>query len=1101
MFEQREFQPQLSKTIGAANYKAADYTKGFNERDAWLRKGESEFLASLRRNADIAAENAYTATRNNDGKGLQAIGQLAGPLMELSGTLKAREEQKQKDAEAEAKINAEMNALMGGAGSMVEGDQQIEQMGQLADAESQVVFDYQERTGDQTGASYMHTAMGERTGTQAMLSGQMSVRQARGMFPAWLQQYTESGRKITINGQETTVGAAIQSGDPASIQVALNAAPAAFLRESGLYGSGSPAARAEIVNGLSSTIWGTLGNTQKSLLGNAAKAVREQNQSQATGQAFSSATAGAISPGQVFREGADFMFRSNTGLSRTESNEKVVDAMLSGYIASGDLDAIEEMNMIQQVPGQRGTELGLVYGEKISEALLKAKQRERQNDSFELEAAKEAMYADLKGVNDPGERTKIMERYASDLDATGQYEAAYELRGTVKNNMTSGAQAVNAALIEAKIPYGKVTSEQIQQALDEGSITQADATSLMKELAPVDMTKNNSFKDVFKPEFDGAELEFMQAVGVKKDSTGNYLPGESGVISAGAAKAIAGRMRIDMERAVSLGVARSGASTPGDIVNKTTELSKEWIKLNLHTEGGKYYLGGDTLDTEGRKQLKERFKELNTTEGLNSAYAIPLSYLKNSTAEDYSDSYYLGNPVPAELKQNYNGARGDKLVSKVRAEYLGEQLQSGKIPQSLIDTANGLGVAPRKLIEQQLNAHGLPPLPLDLIDVNASGTTQLMQSGMPAKNASHMMKITDEQDKALDIIGKYEAGNFGYEAFNQGGYAGGRGAIGSGSYQQRFGRSLTSMSIGELQALQAPRPGMSQAEWNRQGRLHAIGKYQFTRDTFIEYSQKLGLDPNTLFTPEVQDQMALALMKDRGISPWIGPMDKASSSERAVISQATQQLRTRQMAKAEQILNNPYSTRRQVSRTHAFLQNSYTGPQLQAASTIPYVNQRTAINGAGDRQCFSATSTMLAGGYGVNVSYDKFNQIRARYGDTTDPNAQVAALRELGINASVDDTGSLNEVSQLVSTGRPVAIGIQHNAGSGHWIVVTGVTPQGDFIVNDPFGKLVQRRGGGWAYTNQNNNQAGRNVVYGRDFLYSIFEDRGAGTGRIMRVT
>ena len=89
------------------------------------------------------------------------------------------------------------------------------------------------------------------------------------------------------------------------------------------------------------------------------------------------------------------MFRSNTGLSRTESNEKVVDAMLSGYIASGDLDAIEEMNMIQQVPGQRGTELGLVYGEKISDAMLKAKQRERQNDSFELEAAKEAMYGEL----------------------------------------------------------------------------------------------------------------------------------------------------------------------------------------------------------------------------------------------------------------------------------------------------------------------------------------------------------------------------------------------------------------------------------------------------------------------------------------------------------------------------------------------------------------------------------------------------------------------------------------------------------------------------------------------------------------------------------
>ncbi|EEA08630.1 uncharacterized protein CMU_043520, partial [Cryptosporidium muris RN66] len=36
----------------------------------------------------------------------------------------------------------------------------------------------------------------------------------------------------------------------------------------------------------------------------------------------------------------------------------------------------------------------------------------------------------------------------------------------------------------------------------------------------------------------------------------------------------------------------------------------------------------------------------------------------------------------------------------------------------------------------------------------------------------------------------------------------------------------------------------------------------------------------------VQDLMALQLMKERGISPWIGPSDKATSSERAIIEQA-----------------------------------------------------------------------------------------------------------------------------------------------------------------------------------------------------------------------
>ena len=95
----------------------------------------------------------------------------------------------------------------------------------------------------------------------------------------------------------------------------------------------------------------------------------------------------------------------------------------------------------------------------------------------------------------------------------------------------------------------------------------------------------------------------------------------------------------------------------------------------------------------------------------------------------------------------------------------------------------------------------------------------------------------------------------------------------------------------------------------------------------------------------------------------------------------------------------------------------------------------------------------------------------------------------------------MNEVATSVSSGKPVAVGIMHTpGGSGHWIVVTGVTPNGDFIVHDPFGKLVQSRGGGWAYANSGSNQAGRNAVYSRDFMYSIFEDRGPGTGRIMRI-
>jgi hypothetical protein len=176
---------------------------------------------------------------------------------------------------------------------------------------------------------------------------------------------------------------------------------------------------------------------------------------------------------------------------------------------------------------------------------------------------------------------------------------------------------------------------------------------------------------------------------------------------------------------------------------------------------------------------------------------------------------------------------------------------------------------------------------------------------------------------------------------------------------------------------------------------------------------------------------------------------------------------------------------------------------LVRPSLIPYLNQRSSPTGTGDRECFSTTSAMLASAYtGRQVDLASYNTIRSKYGDSTSSAAQVQALKQYGLNSSVSDNGSLNEVAGLVSQGKPVAIGLNHNAAKGHWIVVTGITPNGDFICNDPFGRLRQKRNAGWEATNsqQQGDTTGQGVVYKRNFLSSIFEDRGPGTGRIMRI-
>jgi hypothetical protein len=104
--------------------------------------------------------------------------------------------------------------------------------------------------------------------------------------------------------------------------------------------------------------------------------------------------------------------------------------------------------------------------------------------------------------------------------------------------------------------------------------------------------------------------------------------------------------------------------------------------------------------------------------------------------------------------------------------------------------------------------------------------------------------------------------------------------------KQHKGRALTDMTIGEIMSLQAEKSGMSNEEWIKQGRLHAVGRYQFIGGTLPGVVARAGVPTSAKFTPEVQDKLALQYLKEAGIGAWVGPADKATKAERAIIEQA-----------------------------------------------------------------------------------------------------------------------------------------------------------------------------------------------------------------------
>ena len=137
---------------------------------------------------------------------------------------------------------------------------------------------------------------------------------------------------------------------------------------------------------------------------------------------------------------------------------------------------------------------------------------------------------------------------------------------------------------------------------------------------------------------------------------------------------------------------------------------------------------------------------------------------------------------------------------------------------------------------------------------------------------------------------------------------------------------------------------------------------------------------------------------------------------------------------------------------------------------VPYFMQRDSATKHAMRMCFSSSNAMLleavrpgtlAGPNGDDAYLGRV----LRYGDTTDPLAQLAALASYGIEATFTKHANWRTVEQQIDKGVPVPLGFLHHGpasnpgGGGHWLCCIGYTPDA-LIVHDPFGEIDLARGG-----------------------------------------
>jgi hypothetical protein len=184
-------------------------------------------------------------------------------------------------------------------------------------------------------------------------------------------------------------------------------------------------------------------------------------------------------------------------------------------------------------------------------------------------------------------------------------------------------------------------------------------------------------------------------------------------------------------------------------------------------------------------------------------------------------------------------------------------------------------------------------------------------------------------------------------------------------------------------------------------------------------------------------------------------------------------------------------------------QHTGTNPAIKPQEKIlkvPYEYQLGPDDGAtGYRQCFSSSCAMVARYYGKISGDYEYNKLRARFGDTTDPKAQLAALKALGLTATFEMDGTAEDLENEIIGGHPVPVGWLHKnhvskpGGTGHWSVVVGFTPT-HFIHCDPNGEanLVQ---GGYV-----SHKGGANVAYSRKNWLPRWLVDGNDTGWFMKI-
>jgi uncharacterized protein YvpB len=125
---------------------------------------------------------------------------------------------------------------------------------------------------------------------------------------------------------------------------------------------------------------------------------------------------------------------------------------------------------------------------------------------------------------------------------------------------------------------------------------------------------------------------------------------------------------------------------------------------------------------------------------------------------------------------------------------------------------------------------------------------------------------------------------------------------------------------------------------------------------------------------------------------------------------------------------------------------------------VIYMSQRDNYRDA-SRTCFSSSCAMMLKFLKPSSIKNDDDYVRTvfSFGDSTDSNIQLVALRHYGVTAKFTTQGSRDLVKKQIDAGKPVPVGFLHHGsvqnpqGGGHYLCIIGYNSEG-YWVHDPWG-------------------------------------------------